>query len=124
MNVIKKVSYAVAAIAMASPLAALAAGTGGFNSTTPGGVATGLPSGTISSILLALFNWLLWAIGIIAVIGFIIAGILYITAAGDEGQIDKAKSAMLYCIIGVIVALLGIVIMRAASTFLGGGSSF
>ena len=44
-------------------------------------------------------NWLLALIGIFGVIGFAIAGILYLTAAGDEDRINKAKSAMMYAII-------------------------
>lgn len=81
---------------------------------------TGLPDRTIMDIVRNIMNWLLMIVGIIAVIGFAIAGILYLTAAGDEDRIGTAKKAMMYSIIGVIVALLGLVILRAAENMLGG----
>jgi hypothetical protein len=65
-------------------------------------------------------NWLLAILGFLGIIGFVIAGILYLTAAGDEDQIGKAKNAMMYSIIGVIVALLGFVIIQAVNNWLGG----
>ena len=46
----------------------------------------------------------------IVVIGWVIAGILYLTAAGDPGKIKTAKSAMVAAIIGtalVVIAEVG-----------------
>jgi len=84
---------------------------------------TGLPAGSIMSIVKSVMNWLLALVGILGVIGFAIAGILYLTAAGDEDRIGLAKRAMMYSILGVIVALLGLVIITAASAMLGGNST-
>jgi drug/metabolite transporter (DMT)-like permease len=84
---------------------------------------TGLPSGSITDIITKGMNWLLYLVGIIAVISFAISGILYLTAAGDEDRIKTAKSAMVMSIIGVVVALLGVVILTAVSSFLGGSST-
>jgi hypothetical protein len=84
---------------------------------------TQLPSGTITGIITQIMNWLLGLVGILGVIGFAIAGILYLTAAGDEDRIGYAKRAMTWSIVGVIVALLGLVIVRAAASMLGGGTS-
>lgn len=111
MNIVRKISYSAALLA-ATPLAALA------QFATPGG--TNLPSGGIVQILTNGMNWLLIIVGILGVIGFVISGILYLTAAGDETQIDKAKSAMLYSILGVIVALIGVVVIQAVQGLLGG----
>ena len=87
----------------------------------PGG--TGLPGGSITNIVNQVMNWILAIVGAIGVIGFAIAGILYLTAGGEEDRIDQAKRAMLYSIIGVVVALLGLVILRAVSTMLQGTQS-
>ncbi len=84
---------------------------------------TNLPSGSVTGIIKNAMNWLLMLVGFLGVIGFAIAGILYLTAAGDEGQIDKAKRAMMYSIIGVIVAIVGLVVIQAAQGLLGGSSS-
>ena len=85
---------------------------------------TNLPSNSIFKIIQGIMNWLLALVGIFGVIGFAIAGILYLTAAGDEDRINKAKSAMMYAIIGVIVALVGLVALKAAESMLGASSSF
>ncbi|MCX6763246.1 MAG: pilin [Candidatus Moranbacteria bacterium] len=87
----------------------------------PGG--TGLPGGSITNIVNNAMNWILAIVGAIGIIGFAVAGILYLTAAGDEDRIETAKKAMLYSIIGIIVALLGLVILRAVSTMLQGQQS-
>lgn len=87
---------------------------------------SGLPGDSIYNIIQKIMNWLLGILGFIGIIGFVIAGILYLTAAGDETQIEKAKNAMLYSIIGVIVALIGFVIIQAVEGLLktGGGATF
>lgn len=108
----KKISSGIAAGMALAPLAALA------QFTTPGG--TGLPSGGIVQILTNGMNWLLIIVGILGVVGFVIAGILYLTAAGDDDQISKAKRAMIYSIVGVLVALIGVVIIQAVQGLLGG----
>ncbi|KKQ53055.1 MAG: hypothetical protein US70_C0006G0025 [Parcubacteria group bacterium GW2011_GWD2_38_11] len=114
MNIFKKIAYASSAIAAAVPMVVRA------QFETPTG--TGLPAGSLIGILTSGMNWLLIVVGILGVIGFVIAGILYLTAAGDEGQIDKGKHAMIYSIVGVIVALLGVVIIKAVQGMLGGSS--
>ncbi|EKD58848.1 MAG: hypothetical protein ACD_56C00039G0005 [uncultured bacterium] len=83
---------------------------------------TGLPAGSLLGIITSGMNWLLIVVGILGVIGFVIAGIIYLTAAGDEGQIDRGKRTMINSIIGIIVALLGVIIIQAVKGLLGGNS--
>lgn len=116
MNIIKKTAYGFAAYIMLMPFAA------GAQFSTPAG--TNLPSGTIVGILTSGMNWLLIIVGILGVIGFVIAGIIYLTAAGDDDQIAKGKKAMVYSIVGVIVALVGVVIIQAVRSLLNADSSF
>jgi hypothetical protein len=40
--------------------------------------------------------------GMIALIMFVYGGMLFLTAAGNEGQISKAKKVLLYSILGII----------------------
>jgi hypothetical protein len=82
-----------------------------------------LPSGTIYNIAIQILNWLLALLGILGIIGFVISGFLYLTSVGEEGQMEKAKKAMLYSIMGVIVGLSGYVLIKAVETMLGGQSS-
>ena len=84
---------------------------------------TTLPEGSITGIASNLMTWILGIVGFLGIIGFAIAGILYLTAAGDEDRIATAKRAMTWSIVGVIVALLGVVIIQAADNMLGGEDS-
>jgi hypothetical protein len=92
-------------------------GSGGLSSNS-----YGLPGGSIFGIVEGILMWMLGILSVISLIGFIISGIMYLTAAGDETQAEKAKKAMLYSIIGVIVGLSGYVIFQAAQLMLGGQS--
>ena len=69
---------------------------------------------------------MLWALGLLgffAVIGFVISGIMYLVAAGDEDQQKKAKKAMYYSITGVIVGLIGLVVIYAVQKMLAGSQT-
>jgi len=109
---IKSFAQVISVMAITFPALALA------QYVTPSG--TNLASGAIFDIVKGIMDWLLAIVGIIGVIGFAIAGILYLTSAGDEERIEKAKQAMLYSIIGVIVALMGVVILTAVEAMLRG----
>lgn len=114
MNVIKKFFYGVtSAIALAPAMVSAQ-----FQEPT----GTGLPAGSLLGIITSGMNWLLIVVGILGVVGFVIAGIIYLTAAGDETQIDRGKRTMINSIIGIIVALLGVIVIQAVKAFLGGNS--
>ncbi len=81
---------------------------------------SGLPDTSVSGIVKGILMWILAIFGFIAIIGFIIAGIMYLTAAGNSKQIETAKTAMTWSIVGVIVALMGYVIILAADFLLSG----
>ncbi|HPN96606.1 MAG TPA: hypothetical protein PLK35_02460 [Candidatus Moranbacteria bacterium] len=84
----------------------------------------GLPKGTVFSIIENVLLWLLAILGIVGVIGFVISGIMYLTAAGDDKKMETAKNAMKYSIIGIIVGLSGLVAIQAVNTALGGSGIF
>lgn len=84
----------------------------------------GLPEGSLWEIITGIMEWLLGALGILGVIGFLIAGILYLTSTGDEAMLERAKNAMKWSIVGVIVGLLGVVIIQAIDWMLRGSSNF
>lgn len=117
MQKFKKLAIGVAnGLVLLAPASALALNNGSWN--LDNSRSSNLPTGTIYQIIATTLSWLLAILGFIAVIGFVISGILYLTAAGNETQIEKAKSAMTYSIIGVIVALMGYVIIQAVDSWL------
>lgn len=83
----------------------------------------GTPNASIYDIIRTTMNYLLAILGFLAIIGFVIAGILYLTAAGDETRMKSAKNAMLWSIMGVIVALVGYVIVSAVDSWLRASSN-
>ncbi len=83
--------------------------------------AFGLSGTSIFELLSTILNWLLSLVGILGVLGFVISGIMYLTAIGEPKATEKAKNIMLYSIIGVSVALIGLIVVYALSyIFIGG----
>jgi len=85
---------------------------------------TGLPQQNIYYIIRGVVWWTLSIFGFFAVIGFVISGIMYLTAAGDEERQKKAKKQMYWSITGVIVGLMGLVILYAVDRMLNVYSYF
>lgn len=83
---------------------------------------TDLPSASIEDIVSNIVMWILGLFGFIGVIGFVISGIMYLTAAGNAEQEKVAKKAMQMSIIGVVVGLVGLVVINAVDMLLGGGN--
>jgi heme/copper-type cytochrome/quinol oxidase subunit 2 len=80
--------------------------------------ASQLPGGSIWNIIMMTLAWLLGILGFIAIMGFVISGIQYLLAAGNEQMAETAKNNMKYSLIGVVVGLMGYVIVRAVETWL------
>lgn len=74
--------------------------------------ATGLSSTSIRVILYLILDWILGIIGVISIIMFVVSGFQYLTAAGDEKQIEIAKRNIKYSIIGLTVALTSFLIIE------------
>ena len=78
----------------------------------------------ITSVAITVMNWLLSIVGVVAIISFIVAGLIYLTSAGDDDRIQQAKRAMTWSVVGVIVALMGLVIVYAVDQMLRGSTVF
>ncbi|MGB4759503.1 MAG: pilin [Candidatus Saccharimonadales bacterium] len=57
-------------------------------------------------------NVISWGVGVIAVIMIIVAGAKFMTASGDSGKIASARTALVWAIIGLIVAALAQVMVK------------
>jgi hypothetical protein len=60
---------------------------------------------SVESIYSKFVNVALFAIGIVAVIGVIYGGYLYMTAAGNDSQVKKGRQVLTWSIIGLLVVL-------------------
>ena len=70
-----------------------------------------------------LLQWVIGITGIVAVAFVVIGGISYITSAGDPGKIQKAKSTILYAIIGLVIVALAQVITAFVSSTIRNSTS-
>lgn len=84
----------------------------------PGG--TGLSNVPVYEILYKLVWWLLAIVGFIGIIAFTISGMQYLLSAGSEEMVKTAKNSMKYSIIGMVVALSGLVIIFFIHDMLAG----
>lgn len=83
---------------------------------------SGLPSGTLAGVIANFTNWLLGIFGFLAIISFLISGIMYFLASGDDRAQEKAKKQMQWSIIGVVIGLIGLVIVYAVDALLRGSN--
>ena len=60
-------------------------------------------------------NWILGFVAIIATLIVIYGGVLYLTAAGNEEAVEKAKKTISYGIIGVVICGLAYAIVIVVS---------
>ncbi|MEK7452697.1 MAG: hypothetical protein AAB614_00515 [Patescibacteria group bacterium] len=89
---------------------------GGTNIGQTGGIST---AGDLVTLILGLVNWIAWLIALAAVVFGLYAGFLFITAGGDEGNIETAKNIMIYAVIGIVVAILAFSIVSISRSITG-----
>ncbi len=77
-------------------------------------------AGPIICVLSTFMNWLLAILGIVAVIAFVIAGLQYLLAFGQPKAMESAKNTMLGAIIGIVVALSGVIVILSVDMLLRG----
>ena len=79
---------------------------------------TGLSDASLTDVITGLASSLLEIFGVIAVIAFIVTGFQYMLANGDEKEMQAAKRSLTYSIVAVIVALSGVILVRAIDSLL------
>jgi hypothetical protein len=89
-----------------------------FINTVHAGVISSAPS--ISSAGINILNFLLSVAGIIAIISLVIAGSMYLIISGDEKKMQVAKRAMQTSILGIILAMGGMIFVRVIGQFFSG----
>lgn len=69
-----------------------------------------IPTTSAEVVLNTALNSVYMVAGIVAVIVIIIAGYMYVTSQGDSSAVTKAKNAILYAVIGLVVIILAFAI--------------
>ena len=75
-----------------------------FNVNTPKTNITSLSA--VESVITKIVNWITGLFFVAAILYIFYAAWLYLTAAGDEEKVKKAKNQLLYSIVAIAVALL------------------
>ena len=75
---------------------------------------------TLGLLLDRVITLLLWGAGVAAVVYLLWAGILYITAGGDEAKAGKARTGIVNAIIGIVIIILAFVIEKSVANVFGG----
>jgi H+/Cl- antiporter ClcA len=81
---------------------------------------SGLPETSLDDVILTVLKWLLLIFTFIAVIAFIVAGLMFLTSGGNSTQTENAKNYVKYAIIGIAVGLSGYVILNVIDSTLRG----
>lgn len=81
----------------------------GLNTLSSGSTSTKCDPGAenrVDHLITQVVVLLSWIVGIASVIMIIIAGLKYVTAAGDANSVGSAKNTLIYALVGVIIAAL------------------
>ena len=79
--------------------------------------ATVLGAKTFSQIATKVLDFLLSIIGMLAIIMLVIGGVMYLTAAGDEGKAEAGKKVVTYAIVAIAIALSALVLVTQIAKF-------
>ena len=117
-NIIKKISGATV-MALFYANSALAQ-SGGFWDNPQGGTPPNVAAqGTLGQNVTRIINYFLGLLGLVAVGFLIYAGVLMVTAGGNEEQVGKARKIITYAVIGIVIILLSYTIVTFVSSALG-----
>lgn len=91
-----------------------------FPSGTGGGGGITNPLGskdqTITDILVKVINWMLGLVGFVALIALITGGARMIMDFGNEDQVKKGKTTILWAVIGLLVVILSYAIINIVTS--------
>lgn len=72
----------------------------------------GVPVTSPDTSLIAILNTIYAWAGIIAVIVIIIAGYFYVTSGGNPSQTKRAREAVIYSVVGIVVIIMAFTITQ------------
>lgn len=68
--------------------------------------------GGLRGIVLSIVNFFLGFLGLLAVIMVIYGGFLYVSSAGNEENVNKAKKILLYAVLGIVVIIVSFALIN------------
>jgi len=102
----------LAAIVITAALVLLAA--------SPPALAAGGGAPSLTGVIDNLRNWLVGLLAALATLFLTIGGLRYLTAGGDPGQVERAKTALKSAAIGYVLAVLAPLLVSILASVVGG----
>lgn len=132
MKIKKVLKYILPFLLLTVPFLAFAAGgavQGGLNQIQGpfggvGGLAQATQNLTLTQLIVRIINIMLLLAGVVAVLFMVIGGYFYMTAAGNQEQVEKGKNTAVNAIIGLIIIILSFVIINVIVNLVSGPSIF
>ena len=87
----------------------------------PPAYAAGGGTQTLSGLISNLTTWIVGILAGVATLFLTIGGLRYLTAGGDPGQVEKAKTALKSAAVGYALAILAPLIVSILASLVGGG---
>ena len=93
-----------------------------LNATDVPGNVTAATGGQTSlrGLVLTIVDYFLGFLGLLAVIMVVYGGVTYVSSAGNDEAVGKAKKIIMYALIGIVIILLSFVVVKAV---LGSGTA-
>lgn len=113
-----KTSTAIALLG-ASVTNAFAQSANFFDNPQGGTAPNATAQGTLGQNITTILNYFLGILGLVAVAFLIYAGVLMVTAGGNDEQIGKARKIITYAVIGIVIILLSWTIVTFVASALG-----
>lgn len=86
------------------------------------GGSVGLGTSDLREVAINVIKWLLGILGLVAVSFLIYGGFLWLTAAGNEERIEKAKRVIVNAVIGLVIVLVSWAIVLYVAKFVTGAT--
>jgi hypothetical protein len=75
---------------------------------------------TLNGVISNLTNWIVGILAGVATLFLTIGGLRYLTAGGDPGQVEKAKTALKSAVVGYALAVLAPLLVSILASIVGG----
>ena len=82
------------------------------------GGSVGLGTADLKATITNIISWILGIVSLVAVVMIIIGGLQWMTSAGNEEKVEKAKKTISSAVVGIVIVILAwaIVIFTAGTT--------
>ncbi|MEU9823306.1 pilin [Pseudonocardia alni] len=77
------------------------------------------PAASVEQVLTNLRNWVMGIVGVLATVCFTIGAVRYMAAAGDMGEVEKAKTAFRSAAFGYAIVVLAPLLVSVLSGIVG-----